>query len=83
MISCSLCYTSFHCVGVSCSCCSICVRFFIAKFCLARNVVCRFWRLLGGMGYMIRGLFMGVVVSWMTTVLGLVVVGPGSDPNFD
>ena len=70
MISDSLCCASFHCVGVNCSCCSICVRFSIAKFCLARKVVCRFWRLLGGMGYVIRGLVMGVVVYLMTTVLG-------------
>ena len=70
MISDSLSRASSHCVGVSCSYCSICVRFFIAKFCLARKVVCRFWRLLEGMGYVIRGLVMGVVVYLMTTVLG-------------
>ena len=45
------------------------MRFSIAKFYLARKVVCRFWRLLGGIGYVIRGLFMGVMVSLMTTVL--------------
>ena len=46
------------------------MRFSIAKFCLSRKVVCRFWRLLGGIGYVIRGVVMGVVISLMTTVLG-------------
>ena len=46
------------------------MRFSIARFCLSMKVVCKFWRLLGGIGYVIRGVFVGVVVSFMTTVLG-------------
>ena len=47
------------------------MRFSIARFCLARNVVCRFWRLLGGIGYVIRGVIVGVVDSLMATMLGV------------
>lgn len=43
----------------------------MARFCLSRNCVCRFWRLLGGIGYMILGVVVGMVVSLMTTVLGI------------
>ena len=52
------------------SCWNICVRFSIAIFYFPIKVVCMFWSLLRGIGYVIRGVFMGVVVSLMTIVLG-------------
>ena len=70
MISWNLCCASSHWVVVRWSCWSICVRVSIARFCLSRNIVCRFWRLLGGIGYVILGIFVAVVVSLMTIVLG-------------
>ena len=70
VISCNLFCASFHCVLVRCSCWSIFVRFFIARFCFSRKVVCRFWRFLGGIGYIIRRRLMGIVVSFITMLLG-------------
>ena len=46
------------------------MRFSIAIFCFPIKVVCRFWRLLRGIGYVIRGVLVGVVISLMTIVLG-------------
>lgn len=46
------------------------MRFAISKFCFSMKVVCRFWRLLGDIGYVIRGVFVGVMVSLMIIVLG-------------
>ncbi len=41
------------------------MRFSIARFCLSRNVVCRFWRFWGDTGYVIRGVNVEVDVSLM------------------
>ena len=43
-------WASFHCVGVSRSCCRVLVRFAISRFCSYKNVIWRFWRLVGGYG---------------------------------
>lgn len=50
---------SSHYVWVSCSCCSVFVRFAIARLCSSTKVVWSFWRLVRSMGYMIRGLLVG------------------------
>ena len=47
------------------------MRFAIVKFCFSRKVVCRFWRLLEGMRYVMRGRFVGVMWSLMTMLFGL------------
>ena len=36
------------------------MRSIIARFCSSRNAVSRFWRLAGGMGYVILGLIGGL-----------------------
>ena len=46
------------------------MRFIIARFCSSRNVVCKFCRLVGGIGYVILGLLGGFCVSLMTMLLG-------------
>ena len=46
------------------------MRFIIARFCSSRNMVCRFCRLVGGIGYVILGLLRGVCVSLMIMLLG-------------
>ena len=69
VISCSLFCASSHCVLVRCSYWSIFVRFSIARYCFSRKVVCKFWRFLGGIGYVIRGRLKGIVVSLMTMLL--------------
>ena len=50
---------------------NIFLRLSIARFCFSRNVVCRFLRFLGGVGYVIQGVLMVVVVSLMTMMLGV------------
>ena len=50
---------------------NIFLRLSIARFCFSRNVVYRFLRFLGGVGYIIQGVLMVVVVSLMTMMLGV------------
>ena len=45
------------------------MRLSIARICFSKKVVCRFWRFLGGIGYVIQGVLMGVVVSLLTMLL--------------
>ena len=82
IISRNLVWASSHWAGVRWSCNSVCVRPSIGRLCLSRNIVIRAWRLSEGMGYMIRGLCVGVVVSLMTMLLVLVVIVPGSGLSF-
>lgn len=46
------------------------MRFSIVKFCFSRKVICRVWRLLGGMGYVIRGWLVGILWSLMIMLFG-------------
>ena len=62
-------WASCHCVCVSLSCCRVLVRFVIARFYSSKNVVWRFWRFVGGMGYMRQGLVGVVLVSLRTRLL--------------
>ena len=71
VISYSLFCAMSHCVWVRCSFCSNCMRFSISRFCLSRKMVCRFCKLLGDMGYMSRGVYVGVVVILTTMVFGV------------
>ena len=66
MISWSVICAFSHCVWVRYSYWRGNVRFSIAKFCFSLKVVCRLCRLLGGIGYIIQGRFMGLVWSLMT-----------------
>ena len=50
-------------------CCNVLVRFVISRFCSSKNVVWRFWRLMGGMGYMMRDLVGVVLISLKTMLL--------------
>lgn len=70
VISCSWFWASSHCVLVRCSFWSSCVRWSIARFCFSRKIVCRLWRLLAGMGYVIIGLCVGFIISLRTIVFG-------------
>ena len=70
VISCNLFCISSHCVGMRCYFWNNCLRFSIARFYLSRKVVCRFWRLLGDIGYMSHGLFVRVVAILRTMVFG-------------
>ena len=46
------------------------MRWVIARFCCPRKVVCRVCRLVSEMGYVIRGLKLGVGFVLMITLLG-------------
>ena len=44
------------------------MRFVISRFCSSRKVIWRFYRLRGGMGYMMRGLVGDVFISLRITL---------------
>ena len=46
------------------------MRFIIARFYSSRNVVCKFCRLMGKVGYVILGLLRGFCISLMIILLG-------------
>lgn len=58
------------------------VRLVIARLCDSKKDMWSFWRLLGDMGYMIRGLVEGGFDSLMTMLLGVSCSWTGSGRSF-